>query len=71
MWPCNTIIMDVKAIREKVKGMPHVKTVWVKGDTFYIHAVDGAVKVDLSAEPVATIEETKLPDERPVKKSKK
>jgi len=63
--------MDIQKIREGVKNLPHIKTVWIKGSEYFIHKVAGAKEVSLTVIEAEKITETNLQDEKPVSKRKK
>jgi len=63
--------MDIQKIREGVKNLPHIKTVWVKDNEYFIHKVAGAKEVTLTDSTPTEITETNLQDEKPVSKRKK
>lgn len=47
--------MKLDLIKKAVAHLPHVKTVWVKGNEVFVHVVIGAEKIELEA-PVQTVQ---------------
>lgn len=55
--------MDIQQLREQYKDLPHIKSVFVKGDDVYLVKVHGSKEVSLVAEE-------KKSDESPKQKKK-